>query len=123
MIKRLLLTAFLTLTVVIPMAAATSAPRPDGRATSTRGLAENLMRFRRPIHEFDSTFTPAQYAAWKKDLKQAMKRLMRHPESQDAEPKKICSAQRDGYRIEKMGILSSPRERSLILSPHSRRSR
>lgn len=101
MIKRLLLTAFLTLTAVIPIVAVTSVPRPDGRATSTRGLAENLMRFRRPVHEFDTTFTPEQYASWKKGLKQAMKRLMRHPESQDAEPKKICSAQRDGYRIEK----------------------
>ena len=58
MIKRLLLTAFLALTAVIPIVAVTSVPRPDGRATSTRGLAENLMRFRRPVHEFDTTFTP-----------------------------------------------------------------
>lgn len=97
--------------VALMMAAGVTASAGD--SVSTRATVENLMRAAAP----KLTYTPeladsAGFYAWQTQMKSAMARLMRHPESQAAEPVLDVSRQRDGYRIERW--LSYPLEGSVV---------
>lgn len=73
-----------------------------GKATSTRSMAEALMRERVPRLTFDTaTVTREQFMQWRDSMKVAMARLMKHPDYVPQPPQKIATAQRDGFRVEK----------------------
>ena len=76
--------------------------RVDGRALRTRGAVEGLMRRNPPRLTFrPGEITPESFRSWQGEMKEAMAKLMRHPESQSAAPRFIKSVQRDGYRVER----------------------
>lgn len=71
------------------------------RDTSTRAMAEGLMRRNPPALQYDPSMPADSFAAWRAEMGEAMTRLMRHPEAPAAEPVKVGEARRDGYRIER----------------------
>lgn len=76
--------------------------RIDGRALRTRGAVEGIMRRNPPRLTFSpNEITPDSFGSWKAEMKEAMTRLMRHPESSVAAPKMINRVKRDGYSLEK----------------------
>ncbi|MDE6240474.1 MAG: alpha/beta hydrolase family protein, partial [Muribaculaceae bacterium] len=76
--------------------------RVDARALRTRGAVEGLMRRNPPRLTFrPCEITPESFSSWQGEMKEAMAKLMRHPESQSAAPRFIKSVQRDGYRVER----------------------
>lgn len=76
--------------------------RVDSRALRTRGAVEGLMRRNPPRLTFrPNEITPDSFGVWKAQMKEAMARLMRHPESQSATPKLMKRVKRDGYTLEK----------------------
>lgn len=76
--------------------------RVDGRALRTRGAVEGLMRRNPPRLTFTpGDMSPDSFTAWKAEMKEAMARLMRHPESQVDEPRLLKRVKRDGYTLEK----------------------
>ncbi|MDE7166533.1 MAG: alpha/beta hydrolase family protein [Bacteroidaceae bacterium] len=99
--RRIILLSVLAAGTWLSLCSATPGERQDGRAQSTRGMAENLMRAHKPQLEYDSTFTRKAFRTWQKDMKAAMSRLMRHPAAQAAPPVMVKSVKRDGYRIER----------------------
>ena len=75
--------------------------RPDGRFLSSRGAVQRLMKEQPPVLAFNPQMNPEEFARWRGEMKEAMKRLMRHPESEVPAPKRVKTVARDGYRIEK----------------------
>lgn len=71
-------------------------------ATSTRSVAESLMKRSLPRLHFD----PAKMAAdsfpqWQADMSAAMAQLMKHPEAQVKAPEKVGATAYEGYRAER----------------------
>lgn len=75
--------------------------RPDGRFLSSRGTVQRLMASREPALAFDPAFTPRQFRRWQGRMRDAMRRLMTHPDVECPAPRRVCTVQRDGYRVEK----------------------
>ncbi|MCH5318345.1 MAG: hypothetical protein J1E38_01380 [Paramuribaculum sp.] len=79
-----------------------SAQSPDTRkSSSTRQAAIGLMKLNSPRLAVDTTMNASQMAAWRGEMSDAMRKLMKHPEKETAAPRKIGEAQREGYRIER----------------------
>ena len=72
-----------------------------GASISTRSAVESMMRRNVPSLQVDTTVSPSEFASWQDSMRVAMTRLMRHPASQVAPPRKIGEARRSGYRIER----------------------
>lgn len=76
--------------------------RADGRSLRTRGAVEGLMRRNPPRLTFNpATVSPDSFPTWQAQMKEAMARLMRHPESESAPAKLIKRVARHGYTLEK----------------------
>lgn len=76
--------------------------RADGRYVSSRGIAHWMMTGRPPRLQYHEGMDSTEMAAWRKDVKATMERLMYYPVPDSIPaPKMIWSRQRDGYRIEK----------------------
>lgn len=75
--------------------------RSDGRFLSSRGAVQQMMKECPPVLAFDPQMNPDEFARWKAEVKDAMKRLMRHPMLETIAPKLVKTVVRDGYRIEK----------------------
>ena len=76
--------------------------REDGRHVSSRGVAQALLEGMRPACEFRPEMEAEDFPAWQQKLRDAMKRVMKHPTAQAAaEPKLLKVVQREGYRVEK----------------------
>lgn len=76
--------------------------RPDGRFLSSRGAVQRMMKEHPPVLAFNPQMNPDEFARWRDEMKEAMKRLMRHPEAESVPaPKRVKTVARDGYRIEK----------------------
>ena len=76
--------------------------RSDGRALRSRGVVESLMRRNPPRLTFRPEAIDADsFKVWQGEMKQAMARLMRHPQAPSAAPRRVDSRQRAGYRIER----------------------
>lgn len=75
--------------------------RTDGRFLSSRGVVQQLMKTHPPILSFNDRIGPAEFTHWQSDMKESMRKLMRHPSAEAATPQRIKTVHRDGYRIEK----------------------
>ena len=53
--------------------------------------------------------------AWREAMSEAMRGLMRHPDAPAASPRKVTESRRDGYVIERWGVVSARRESGGIL--------
>lgn len=83
--------------------------RSDGRYLSSRGVTHALLRNLKPKHAFDPGLSPEQFKTWKVEFREAMERLMCHPDITDQPaPKRIETRQREGYRVEKWEIYPLP---------------
>ena len=71
---------------------------PEGYSLSTRSAVERLMRENPPRLTFDST---ACFPQWQAEMRQAMTRLMRHPDKAAEEPRMLWSEPREGYTLQK----------------------
>ncbi|MCM1476775.1 MAG: alpha/beta hydrolase family protein [Bacteroides sp.] len=92
----------LTALILLALAAAmATASNPE--STSTRASVEALMRNHLPEHQFDTATVKdeASFKIWQEGLASAMARIMKHPQAQVAEPRKVLSRKRDGYTIER----------------------
>ncbi|MEO6875307.1 MAG: alpha/beta hydrolase family protein [Opitutaceae bacterium] len=100
--------------------------RPDGRYLATRGFVQSLMRNARPKLTFDSSFSAAEFARWKAQVRAKMIELIRFPEVASCpKPKLLSRVPRTGYSIEKWEIYPLPgwAVRFLVLVPNSASSR
>lgn len=76
--------------------------RPDGRYTSSRAIAPQLMASKPPRLQYKSTFDATQAAEWRKEMSAAMARVMNHPDTATVEKPQLTGTwQRDGYRLER----------------------
>ncbi len=96
----------------IALAAALSLPL-HGQVTSTRSVAESLMKRSLPRLNFDPTKMPADsFPRWQADMSLAMARLMKHPAAQVKAPEKVEKTTHKGYRMERW--LSYPMEGAVV---------
>ncbi len=83
------------------------------QATSTRTVAENLMREHPPRLHFDAGKMSADsFPLWQAGMRSAMAALMKHPKSPVRDATKISSILTDGYRLERW--LSYPLEGAVV---------
>lgn len=77
--------------------------RTDGRFMSTYGVAQYMLKHTKPTCAFNPTFNKKQFAAWQKNVRDAMNDIMCHPTPsvKQPQPKRLSSEQKDGYRLEK----------------------
>lgn len=75
--------------------------RSDGRHASSLAMVRSLMRDRQPRLTFDPTMPADSFASWRRQMEQAMARLMRHPDITPEAPRRVASARRPGYTIER----------------------
>ena len=83
--------------------------REDGRHVSARGVVQCMLEDVRPACAFDAAMTAEDFPAWQARLREAMRELMHHPQlAPAAEPRRVASVQREGYRVEKWEIYPLP---------------
>lgn len=83
--------------------------RGDGRFASSRGAVQAMLEDIRPACEFQPAMSPRDFPAWQSKLRQAMRELMKFPESSDRPaPQQVAVARRDGYRVEKWEAYPMP---------------
>lgn len=76
--------------------------REDGRATNTRAIVQRLMDDRVPALAFDPNFTPEEFSAWQKRVREKMAEIAAFPPSETMPaPKLIREEKRDGYTVQK----------------------
>lgn len=77
--------------------------RPDGHYVSSRAIAHQLMKNSPPRLRYRPGMTVAEQQKWRADVREAMTRLMRHPQlpASAQQPRLLWTRQRDGYRLEK----------------------
>lgn len=98
--------------ILLWLCAACNLVQAQGLNTSSRAMAESLMKARTPSLQFNPDATPEDMDHWRRSMSQAMTELMRHPAAPAAEPKLVKTVQRDGYRIERWE--SYPIENSMV---------
>lgn len=76
--------------------------RTDGRYVSSRAVAHRMMKQREPAFSFRTSMQKEDFKAWKANVKESMRRVMKHPIIENL-PQPVCisTTQRDGYRVEK----------------------
>lgn len=82
------------------------------KAQSTRHTVEGLMKRAAPTLTYHEDMPADSFAAWQKQMSEAMARIMKHPEAEVMPPVKALERRRDGYTIEKW--ISYPVDLSLI---------
>ena len=76
--------------------------REDGLHVSSRGVIQALLEDIRPACEFTPTMEAKDFPAWQAKLRGAMQELMKHPQAKEqAAPRLVARARREGYSIEK----------------------
>lgn len=76
--------------------------RADGRFLSSRAVAHQLMKAKVPSFSFRPSMQKEDFPAWRANVRESMKRIMKHPVFQNLpQPVKVSTVQRDGYRVEK----------------------
>ncbi|MCH5284727.1 MAG: hypothetical protein J1E42_03915 [Akkermansiaceae bacterium] len=76
--------------------------RADGRFVSSRGAVQGLLEDIHPACAFDPAMPAADFPAWQARLREAMRGLMKFPtERPQALPRRVATARRAGYRVEK----------------------
>ena len=71
------------------------------KAQSTRHTVEGLMKRAAPTLTYHEDMPADSFAAWQKQMSEAMARIMKHPEAEVMPPVKALERRRDGYTIEK----------------------
>ena len=84
-------------------------PRPDGRYMSGRGFTQYLMKHTRPRLASDPGFSVARREAWQLEVRMKMGELMAFPPVvEQPPPRKLATADRDGYRVERWESYPEP---------------
>lgn len=73
----------------------------SNQSSSTRESVIGSLAQQPPRLTFDTTMTKEEMTVWRGQMKESMKRLMKHPGKEVKRPRKIGEAQREGYRIER----------------------
>ncbi len=85
----------------VPVDSLITTSRPDGRFVSSRGVVQQMMKENPPVLAFDRNMKAAEFPRWQSSMKDAMKRLMRHPSVEVPAPRLVKTVARNGYRLEK----------------------
>lgn len=71
-------------------------------ATSTRAVAEQLMRDNPPrLHFNPDAMSADSFPKWQAEMSAAMARLMKHPEAPVSSPNLVSSERKEGYTLER----------------------
>lgn len=106
--------------IALAMLGAVSAPLAAQMDTTSRQMAERLMRRAVPALQYDTTMnTPGQFREWQGRMREAMSRIAAFPDNQWKAPRLLSTAQRDGYRVERWESypLENAAVRFLVLVP------
>lgn len=76
--------------------------REDGRTTNTRAVVQRLMEDRVPALAFNPNFSPAEFSAWKKAVREKVAEIAAFPQAEkQLAPKMLSEEKRDGYTLQK----------------------
>lgn len=83
--------------------------RSDGRFLSSFGFAHWMLEHTTPKYAFRGDFSKSKFSKWKKEVRQAMKTLMKMPVVKNRpKPTRQKSELRKGYRVEKWEFYPLP---------------
>ena len=83
--------------------------RRDGRFLSTYGVVHSMLSRVKPDCAFQSGMFLEDFRKWQHEVRKSMQQIMNFPDIKDIpEPNRICSEQRDGYKLEKWEFYPLP---------------